>query len=153
MFERIKSAFTAWPYCLATYVALIGAAWLLAFGWKPVKMDPPVHSVSNSQEAAIQEAARIDGKVWAVSHTGSMKPLLQGGEHAVTVAKFDTVKKGQVLVYHAPYNKDPIIHRAVEQDKYGWLMAGDTAGRSESWARVTSENYLGTVVAVYKADN
>ena len=150
MLARLKAAFTAWPYCLATYVALIGAAWLLAFGWKPVKIDPPLHLVGNSQEAAIQEAARINGKVWAVMHTGSMKPLLQGGEHAVTVAKFDTVQRGQVLVYHATYNKNPIIHRAVEQDKYGWLMSGDSSPRSESWARVTSENYLGTVVAIYR---
>ena len=150
MSDRLKAAFTAWPYCLATYVALIGAAWLLAFGWKPVKLDPPIYSTSNSQEAAIQEAARINGKVWSVMHTGSMKPLLQGGEHAVTVAKFDTVKRGQVLVYRATYNANPIIHRAVEQDKYGWLMSGDSSPRSESWARVTSENYLGTVVAIYR---
>jgi hypothetical protein len=150
MSDRLKAAFTAWPYCLATYVALIGAAWLLFVPYVPTKLDPPIYSAGNSQEAAIQEAARIDGKVWAVSHTGSMKPLLQGGEYAVTVAKFDAVKRGQVLVYHAPYNKNPIIHRAVEQDKYGWLMAGDTAARSESWARVTSENYLGTVVAIYR---
>lgn len=149
--DRLKAAFTAWPYCLATYVALIGAAWLLAFGWKPVKVDPSVFQVANSQEAAIKEAARVDGKVWAVSHTGSMKPLLQGGEHVVTVLAFDSVQKGQVLVYHASYNRNPIIHRAVQRDSYGWLMSGDSAPRSESWARVTKDNYIGTVVAVYRS--
>jgi len=148
--DSLKSAFTSWPHCIATYVCLIGAGWLLFVPYIPTKLDPPTYSVANSQEAAIQEAARINGKVWSVMHTGSMKPLLQGGEHAVTVAKFDTVQRGQVLVYRATYNANPIIHRAVEQDKYGWLMAGDSSPRSESWARVTSENYLGTVVAIYR---
>jgi hypothetical protein len=150
MSDRLKAAFTAWPYCLATYVALIGAAWLLAFGWKPVKVDPFVFQVANSQEAAIKEAARVDGKVWQVSHTGSMEPLLQGGEHVVTVLAFGSVQKGQVLVYHASYNRNPIIHRAVQRDSYGWLMSGDSAPHSESWARVTKDNYIGTVVAVYR---
>lgn len=150
MRQQLKAAFTAWPFCLATYVALIGATWLLAFGWKPVKIDPPVHQVANSQEEAIREAARVDGKIWKVSYTGSMKPLLQGGEHVVTVSAFADVRKGQVLVYHADYNRNPIIHRAVQKDGHGWLMSGDSAPRSESWARVTGENYIGTVVSVYR---
>ena len=79
-----------------------------------------------------------------------MKPLLQGGEYAVTVKEYPKVKLGQVLVYNATYHNTPIIHRAVDKDRYGWLMAGDTAKQSESWARVTEQNYLGTVVAVYR---
>lgn len=150
MSDRLKAAFTAWPYCLATYVTLIGAAWLLFVPFKPVRLDPPIYP-SGSPEQASQEAAKaISGRVWVVSFTGSMKPLLQGGEYAVTVKDYPSIKKGQVLVYNATYHDKPIIHRAVEHDNHGWLMAGDTSPRSESWARVTPDNYLGTVVAVYR---
>ena len=62
----------------------------------------------------------------------------------------DEVERGQVLVYHATYNRNPIIHRAVELDAHGWLMSGDSAPLSESWARVTRENYLGAGVLGYK---
>lgn len=150
MQSQLKAAFTSFPYCIATYVCIVGMACLLIFGWQPEKIDPPVYSVSNASVAAQTAAEKINGNVWHVSNTGSMKPLLQGGEYAVTVKDFNNIKKGHILVYHATYNKNPIIHRAVDNDSYGWLMSGDSAKHSESWSRVTKENYIGTVVAVYK---
>ena len=96
MSDRLKAAFTAWPYCLATYVALIGAAWLLFVPFEPVKRDPTVYPAGNPQLAAETAAKALDGRVWVVSHTGSMKPLLQGGEYAVTVKEYPKVKLGQV---------------------------------------------------------
>lgn len=150
MKEQLKAAFTSFPHCIATYVAIVGAGWLLFFGWKPVKLDPPVHAVVNPEQVARQEAARLDGAVWAVGHTGSMRPLLQGGEYAVTVSRFADVRLGEVLVYRATYHHNPIVHRAVQKDSHGWLMSGDSSPRSESWARVNADNYIGTVVAVYR---
>ena len=150
MKEQLKAAFTSWPHCIATYVALLGAAWLLAFGWKPVKVDFPVYVVANPEMAATQKAYEVDGKVWAVGFTGSMKPLLQGGEVVVTQHNFDNIQAGQILVYRATYYDKPIIHRAIQKDKYGWLMSGDSSRLSESWARVTNDNYLGTAIAGYK---
>ena len=144
MSDQLKAAFTKFPYCLATYVCLIGAGWLLAFGWKPVENNPPVYF----QETKVGEGQ----KVWQVSHTGSMKPFLQGGEYVVTVANYDAIRLGQILVYHAPYNKSPIVHRAVQKDKDGWIMSGDANRHTESWFRVTKDNYLGTVVSVYRLD-
>ena len=150
MSDRLKAAFTAWPYCLATYVAIIGAAWLLFVPFKPVRLDPTIYPAGNPQLAAETAATALNGRVWSVSYTGSMKPFLQGGEYAVTVKEYANVKLGQVLVYNATYHNTPIIHRAVDKDSHGWLMAGDNSPRSESWARVTDQNYLGTVVAVYR---
>jgi len=142
--EQLKAAFTKLPYCLATYVCLIGAGWLLAFGWKPVEDNPPVY---------VREVeVRAGEKVWHVSHTGSMKPFLQGGEYVVTVANYEAIRLGQILVYYAPYNKSPLVHRAVQKDKDGWIMSGDSAKHTESWFRVTKDNYLGTVVSVYRLD-
>ena len=143
MREQLKAAFTKLPYCLATYVCLIGAGWLLAFGWKPVEDNPPVY---------VREVeVRAGEKVWHVSKTGSMKPFLHGGEYVVTVANYEAIRLGQILVYYAPYNKSPLIHRAVQKDKDGWIMSGDSAKHTESWYRVTKDTYLGTVVSVYKS--
>jgi hypothetical protein len=150
MREALKSAFVAWPHCLATYVCLVGMTCLLAFGWKPTKRDFAIYESAIPLALAEDAAAKLGGKVWQVSATGSMRPLLAGGEYVVTVANFDAIERGQVLVYHATYNRNPIIHRAVELDAHGWLMSGDSAPVSESWARVTRENYLGTVVLGYK---
>ena len=148
--DSIKAAFTAWPHCIATYVALLGAACLLTFGWKPVKKDFPIYDSATPLALAEDAAAKLGGKVWQVAATGSMRPLMAGGEYVVTVENFDAIERGQVLVYHATYNRNPIIHRAVELDAHGWLMSGDSAPVSESWARVTRENYLGTVVVGYR---
>jgi hypothetical protein len=148
--EQLKAAFTKLPFCLATYVCLIGAGWLLAFGWKPVRVDFPVEVAAMPANAAQAKAAELGGKVWHVGFTGSMKPLLQGGEYVVTVYRYDGIRTGEVLVYTATYHERPIIHRAVQRDSHGWLMSGDSAKVSESWARVTKDNYLGTAVAAYR---
>ncbi len=150
MSEQLKAAFTKFPYCLATYVCLIGAGWLLAFGWKPVKKDFPIYDSPIAESVAHETAQKLGGRAWAVGNTGSMKPLLQGGEYVVTVSKFDEIEVGQILVYHASYNKNPIIHRAALKDKHGWLMSGDSSRLSESWSRVTIDNYLGTAVVGYR---
>jgi len=140
--EQLKAAFTQFPFCIATYVCLIGAGWLLFVGWEPVKDNPPVYL----QETNVGEGQ----KAWQVSYTGSMRPFLQGGEVVVTEANYDAIKLGQIVVYQAPYNKSPIVHRAVQKDELGWIMSGDSAKHTESWYRVTKDNYLGTVVAVYQ---
>jgi len=148
--RHLKAAFTALPYCIATYVALIGLAWLLLFPFQPVKANPPVYSVANPKSEAILAALSAGGRVWEVAHTGSMRPFLDGGEFVVTASAFESIKLGQILTYKADYHDIPIVHRAVQKDEYGWLMAGDASPRSESWARVTTTEYLGTVIAVYR---
>lgn len=150
MRQNLKSAFTELPYCLATYVCLIGMGWLLFFGWTPVKVDPPTYITPNAQGEALIKAHTSNGQVFRVSYTGSMKPLLQGGEWVVTIPAYSAIKKGEVLVYQAPYNQSPIIHRAVEQDSLGWIMSGDSSPHTESWFRVTPESYIGTTIAIFR---
>ena len=150
MKQSIIQAFTKFPHCLATYVCLVGAAILLFNPFRPPKIDPPTYLVPNPQEVAQQEAAKVGGKVWSVGNTGSMKPLLQGGEFVVTWGNFDNIQVGNVLVYSATYHHNPLIHRAVQKDSHGFLMAGDSSPRSESWSRVTKDNYLGTAISIYR---
>ena len=144
MREQLKAAFTKFPFCLATYVCLIGAGWLLLAGWKPVENNPPI----------FQQEPVVGGwqKAWNVGFTGSMKPFLHGGEIVITENNYDAIKLGQILVYSAPYSKNPIVHRAVQKDNDGWIMSGDANRNTESFYRVTKDNYLGTVVAVYRLD-
>lgn len=150
MKQTLKAAFTQFPFCLATYVFLVGIIWLLFFPFKPVKLDPPTYITPNAQGEALLKAHTSNGQVFRVSYTGSMKPLLQGGEWVVTAAAYNQIQLGQVLVYKAPYNQSPIIHRAVQKDKDGWLMSGDSSPISESWFRVTPESYIGTAIAIFR---
>lgn len=153
MKQTLKAAFTQFPFCLATYVFLVGIIWLLFFPFKPVKLDPPTYITPNAQGEALLKAHTSNGQVFRVSYTGSMKPLLQGGEWVVTAAAYNQIQLGQVLVYKAPYNQSPIIHRAVQKDKDGWLMSGDSSPISESWFRVTPESYIGTAIAIFRDPN
>jgi hypothetical protein len=151
--QSLKELFTKFPFYLATYVFLIGIIWLLFFPFKPVRLDPPIHITPNAQAEALLKAHTSNGQVFKVSHTGSMKPILQGGEWVVTVSAYENIQLGQILAYHAPYNKNPIIHRAVQKDKLGWIMAGDSAPTSEPWFRVTPESYIGTTIAIFRSPN
>lgn len=154
MGETLKSAFTRWPHCAATYAALALLVVLLFFRQEPPLNPIETHAVDNPFLAAAAHAGRVGGRVYTVSFTGSMKPLLQGGESVVAVGEFPAVRKGDVLIYDGTLNPygpvTTIIHRAVQKDKGGWIMSGDNNANTETWSRVTANNYRGTVVAIYR---
>src|SRR5574343_1651097 len=137
----VKSIFTKFPHCLATYVCLGGMAWLLLFGWKPVLTQIPTYLVDDPRAAAIAEASRVGGVVSPVADTGSMRPALEGGDWVVSVKKWDEVKVGTPLIYTASYHAGMLVHRVAAIDKHGAIMSGDTAKRTESWGRVTEKEY------------
>ena len=154
MGETLKSAFVRWPHCAATYAGLALLVVLLFFRQEPPHNPIETHVVDDPFAAAAAHAGRVGGRVFTVSFTGSMKPLLQGGEKVVAVGEFPAVKKGDVLFYDGELNPyaQPItlIHRAVDRDKGGWIMSGDNNANTETWSRVTANNYRGTVIAIYK---
>lgn len=154
MGETLKAAFTRWPHCAATYAGLALLVALLFFRQEPPHTDIETHAVDNPFLAAAAHAGRVGGRVYTVSFTGSMKPLLQGGESVVAVGEFPAVRKGDVLIYDGTLNPygpvTTIIHRAVAKDKGGWIMSGDNNAHTETWSRVTAQNYRGTVVAIYR---
>lgn len=133
---------------------LIGATWLLLFGWKPDKTRDPVPIVCEQPEKeALALAESMGGRAFVVSHTGSMKPFLQGGEFVVVVPKWPAVP-GDVIGYWPTFRTEsghPILHRVAAEDKDGLILSGDSAPHTESWARVTQSNYIGTLVAVYRS--
>lgn len=154
MGETLKSAFVKWPHCAATYAALALLVVLLFFRQEPPLNPIETHVVDDPFLAAAAHAGRVGGRVFTVAYTGSMKPFLMGGEKVVVVGEFPAVKKGDVLIYEGALNPygptTTIIHRAVDKDKGGWIMSGDNNAHTETWSRVTAQNYRGTVVAIYR---
>lgn len=155
MGETLKSAFVRWPHCAATYAALTLLVVLLFFRQEPPHTDIETHVVDDPFIAAAAHAGRVGGRVFTVAYTGSMKPFLMGGEKVVAVGEYPAIKRGDVLIYNGrlnPYstNEQVVIHRAVQHDKDGWIMSGDNNAHTETWSRVRPDNYLGTVVAIYK---
>ena len=154
MGDTLKSAFVRWPHCAATYAALALLVALLFFRQEPPLTAIETHAVDDPFAAAAAHAGRVGGRVYTVSFTGSMKPLLQGGEKIVAVGEFPAVKRGDVLIYEGALNPygpvTTIVHRAVQKDAGGWIMSGDNNAHTETWSRVTAQNYRGTVVAIYK---
>lgn len=148
--KNLKAAFTSFPYCIATYVGIVGMVWLLAFGYRPSGANPTLTLTPDPLGQAVQLANKLGGRAHVVSDTGSMRPVLDGGDYVAVVSAWDKVKKGDILVYRATYNANPIVHRAAAKDAHGWIMSGDSAKHSESWARVTEANYLGTVVHIFR---
>jgi hypothetical protein len=105
--------------------------------------------------AASSFAKLAGGSLILTSGTHSMEPLIHGKTYVVIVKRpYATITQRDLLVYRGRPNANKagtttILHRAVMHDSYGWLMSGDNNRWSESWDRVTTDNYSGTVVAIF----
>jgi hypothetical protein len=105
--------------------------------------------------AASSFAKLAGGSLILTSGTHSMEPLIHGKTYVVIVKRpYAAIAQRDLLVYRGRPNANQaattiILHRAVLHDSYGWLMSGDNNRWSESWDRVTSDNYSGTVVAIF----
>lgn len=117
-----------------------------------------VYSSVEDAAAASQQVARdIGGAVMITSGTPSMEPLIHGRTYVVLKKQpYAQIQKSDILVYMGRLDpRSPqrtcTLHRAVDNDRYGWLMSGDNNRWTESWDRVTPDNYVGTVVMIFEA--
>lgn len=109
-------------------------------------------------EAGIWAANYYNGRseVTTAGTTGSMLPLLRGGEHIVLAHDFEGIRLGSVVAYRTVGGSSPaigsrIIHRIAERSEAGWLPKGDTPGMPlEDWNPITRSNYIGTLVAIFR---
>lgn len=118
-------------------------------------------------EAGLWAANYWNGKseVTSVGYTDSMVPLLDGGEYVVLAHDFANVKIGSVIAYttthewstNLPEGVRPIepghrmVHRVIGYDNRGYIMKGDAPMcLPEDYGRVTKDNYIGTLVAVFR---
>jgi hypothetical protein len=117
--------------------------------------DPAIHTYATAAEA--RESARLHandagGTAWPENACcGSMLPLIIEGDILVTVRTPHAKLLGKVVVYGPKWNDGkPVAHRLVAQDSGGYIASGDNVPQSENWERVTEENYLGEVIAIYR---
>ncbi len=115
--------------------------------------------------AAEAHARDVRGLVFRVLDTHSMEPLLRGGDYiVVTPTPWEMVEVGRVVTYRAkwaPANFPPVTHRLVARDRDGGIASGDNVRpdiddqgrntRTEARHRITAENYIGTVLAIYRS--
>jgi hypothetical protein len=115
---------------------------------------PSAEEAARGSHALAQE---IGGTVVRTSGSPSMEPLIHGSVYVVIQkVPYETIQKADVLVYMGRLDarrpdRTCILHRAVDHDRGGWLMSGDNNRWSESWDRVTPDNYIGTVVMIFEA--
>lgn len=109
-------------------------------------------------EAGFWAANYFPGRheVTTIGVTGSMLPFLKGGEIAVLAHDFDGIAIGSVVAYRTVGGSSPaigsrLVHRVVDRNEQGWIPRGDTPGCAiEDWNPITRENYIGTLVGVFR---
>lgn len=97
-----------------------------------------------------------------VAGTGSLAPFIAaapaGSDPVATImayavidpsATFEDIRGGTLCIYSADWTKLHVMHQASAQDSLGWIGSGLHNARSESWARITPENFVGIVARVY----
>lgn len=113
-------------------------------------------SATEAADAARAAANAIGGDVLRTSGTPSMEPFIHGITYVVIEkVAYQTIRPADLLVYFGRTNprraeRTCLLHRAVDHDRYGWLMSGDNNRWSESWDRVTPENYVGRVTMIFE---
>jgi hypothetical protein len=128
------------------------------------KTEYPVFRYDNETVAmlsALAHANDINGTVSQILPTGSMRPAIYDYDYVIisnpSKDSFENVKEGDIVLYRAdwaPPLSPPVLHRTVEKDRYGWIMTGDNeASPYENKTRLTSANYLGRLVAIYRLEN
>lgn len=136
---------------------ILAAICLLIAGCTPKRLDPPTLTYDTptlTRLSAVAHANSIFGKVYSVADTHSMEPTLWGGDYIVVAATpYDELRLGQIIAYQAewlPPTAVPVVHRLAQQTGLGWILSGDNNARSEPQWRVTSKNYIGLVVGIYR---
>ena len=105
--------------------------------------------------AAANHAKEIGGWSQLVASTGSMEPLLTGGDYTVVDVKatFDGIKEGDICLYKAnwlPANSSPVCHMAASKSGDRWIMSGLANAHYEGGEHaMTKHDFLGKVVAAY----
>lgn len=142
--------------------AVIGLAVLLLLArskQRVLERGLPTRIACTSQlDAQVQAGA---GAI-AVLGTGSLAPYLPhaspGLDPLKTVvafavidpaATFDSIRAGTLCIYSADWTKFRVMHQASSQDARGWIGSGLNNARSESFARITPQNFVGIVARVY----
>jgi len=135
-----------------TTALLVGAV-ALGAGCTSVRTEAeaaPRSSISRQSAFSLAHitARTVNGQVFAVAPTGSMKPTLDENS-VVTVERvaFSHLRRGDIIIYLNSHGQ-PIIHRLYEQHGDRWFVLGDNNGSVDAEA-VTAANFQGRVCAIF----
>lgn len=165
--KALVNFFFKFPGCLAVWGVIIGFPLLIIMGLKNQKEMyaglPPQVRVE-SREDAVKATIGHGNIPSLVVGTGSMYPYIdkapEGSDPLTTVMavaeldrdfSYSDIKKGDLIVYKNPRNHSMmIIHQAAQKDSLGWIMTGlNKKNATETFWRVTEDNYVGKVVTTY----
>lgn len=143
--SRFNAMLRAFLCVLTLSVALLGCR----------RVWPPVVTFKHDSEAmaevnAMQEAHNSGGYV---SYTTgiSMEPAIITPCYSVVIpTPWESLQEGDIAIYLPKWHSGMVIHRCVQKDSGGWIMSGDNNARSESWERMTKDNYFGKLQSVHK---
>lgn len=114
-----------------------------------------LYSQPAPQVAAEAHAKEIGGWAQRVDNTGSMEPLIAGGDWMVTDLRptFADIREGWVCLYKSrglPPDSRPVAHMAAAKSGETWIMTGLANANYERGAiAMTRWDFLGQVVQVY----
>jgi hypothetical protein len=118
---------------------------------------PPRHVCQSQLDAKAQAGL---GAV-EVLGTGSMAPYIPAAPSGLDPLKtvmayaapsgrtFDDIRKGDLVIYKPNWSNGLVIHQAAKKDKGGWIMSGLHNAQSESFTRITKDDLICVVDAVY----
>jgi len=119
----------------------------------------PPRIVCTDRAAALAQAGA--GAI-PVLGTGSLAPYVpaapEGSDPLQTVmayavidpaASFADIKPGTLCIYSADFTPYRVMHQASAKDSLGWIGSGLHNAHSESFARITPQNFVGIVGRVY----
>jgi hypothetical protein len=107
------------------------------------------------QIAAQAHASEINGRAFLVLPTGSMEPLITGGDWVVVDlrVKYEQIQKGDIVQYQAnwlPPTAPTVIHMAAAKLGDKWIMDGINNAHYERGSQMlTRADYRGKVVQIY----
>jgi hypothetical protein len=106
--------------------------------------------------AALAHAREIGGIAFVVAPTGSMEPLITGGDWVVADSRipYEKLKVGDIVIYQArwlPPMSQLVMHMAAAKLGDEWIMDGiaNSHYEREKSERMGRAEYRGKVVQVY----
>jgi hypothetical protein len=147
--------------CLADSLGALGVfalfcMFVMLFGCGPKPDQSIVLWEQPSPQIAAQAHAReITGRAFVVLSTGSMEPLITGGDWIVVDLRvpYDAIQVRDLLLYQAnwlPADAPPVVHMAAAKLGDEWIMDGIANAHYERGAqRLKRADYRGKVVQVY----
>ena len=142
-------------------LAMVSLLWLAFRSQRVLEQGLPQRIECANQADAIKQAGP---NAYPVRGTGSMAPFFPAtpaGVDPMTTfvayvvpsgASYGEIKPGNLCIYWMALpdgTKLLVIHQAALKDSGGWIMSGLHNKRSESWARVTKENFVVVIGRAY----